>query len=60
MIGSPLAVRWLRFHTSNAGGTGPIPGWGTKIPHASHLEVMGEFQVVIFWIIPDFCVENEL
>ena len=29
-----LAVHWLRLCTSNAGGTGLIPGWGTKIPHA--------------------------
>ena len=27
-------VQWLRFHASNAGGTGQIPGRGTKIPHA--------------------------
>ena len=24
-------VQWLRLHTSTAGGTGLIPGWGTKI-----------------------------
>ena len=27
-------VQWLRFHASNAGGVGLVPGWGTKIPHA--------------------------
>ena len=27
-------VLWLRLHTSNARGTGSIPGWGAKIPHA--------------------------
>lgn len=26
---------WLRFCTSNAGGTGLIPGQGTKMPHAA-------------------------
>ena len=26
-------VQWLRFHPSNAGGTGSIPGRGTKAPH---------------------------
>jgi len=31
--GTSLMVQWLRPHTSNAGGMGPIPGWGTKIPH---------------------------
>ena len=29
-----LAVQWLRLHTLSAGGTGLMPGWGTKIPHA--------------------------
>ena len=28
------AVQWLRLHASTAGGTGSIPGWGTKIPQA--------------------------
>ena len=30
-----LAVQWLRLHASTAGGMGSIPGWGTKIPHAT-------------------------
>ena len=34
-MGTSLAVQWLRLHASNAGGTGLIPGWGTKIPHAA-------------------------
>ena len=34
MIGTSLAVQWLRLCTSTAGGTGSIPGQGTKIPHA--------------------------
>ena len=29
-----LAVQWLRLRASCAGGTGLIPGQGTKIPHA--------------------------
>ena len=29
-----MAVQWLRLCAPNAGGTGLIPGWGTKIPHA--------------------------
>ena len=29
-----LAVQWLRLCTSNVGGLGSIPGWGTKIPCA--------------------------
>ena len=32
--GTFLVVQWLRLHSSNAGGTGSIPGWGTKMPHA--------------------------
>ena len=27
-------VQWLRFYTSNAGGSDSIPGWRTKISHA--------------------------
>ena len=30
-----MAVQWLRLCTSNAGAVGSIPGWGTKIPHAT-------------------------
>ena len=33
-LGTSLAVQWLRRHASTAGGTGSIPGPGTKIPHA--------------------------
>ena len=32
--GTFLEVQWLRLHTPNAGGTGSIPGRGSKIPHA--------------------------
>ena len=28
-----LVVQWLRLHVSTVGGTGSIPGQGTKIPH---------------------------
>ena len=33
--GTSLAVQWLRLRAPNAGGTGSIPGLGTKIPHAA-------------------------
>ena len=33
--GNSLAVQWLGLHASTAGGTGSIPGQGTKIPHAT-------------------------
>ena len=29
-----LENQWLRICTSDAGGVGSIPGWGTKIPHS--------------------------
>lgn len=29
-----LVVQWLRFHASNAGHAGAVPGWGPKIRHA--------------------------
>ena len=28
-----MAVQWVRFHASSAGGEDSIPGQGTKIPH---------------------------
>ena len=33
-LGTSLAVQWLKLCISTAGGTGSIPGQGTKIPHA--------------------------
>ena len=33
--GTSLVVQWLRLRASAMMGTGSIPGWGTKIPHAS-------------------------
>ena len=33
-LGTSLAVQWLGLCTSTTGGTGSIPGLGTKIPHA--------------------------
>ena len=34
-LGTSLVVQWLRLLAPNAGGMGPIPGQGTKIPHAT-------------------------
>jgi len=34
-LGTSLAVEWLRFHASSAGGMGLIFGKGTRIPHAA-------------------------
>ena len=33
--GTSLMVQWLRLHASKAGDVGSVPGWGTKILHAS-------------------------
>ena len=35
ILGTSLAVQWLRLRAPNAGGVGLIPGRGTKIPHAT-------------------------
>ena len=34
ILGTSLAVQWLRLCASNAGAVGSIPPQGTKIPHA--------------------------
>ena len=34
-LGTSLVVQWLGLHTSTAGGTGLIPGLGSKIPQAT-------------------------
>ena len=33
MLGTFLAVQWLRLYTPNAGDMGSIPGQGTKITY---------------------------
>ena len=35
IMGTSLAVQWLGFSAFIAEGTGSVPGWGTKIPHAA-------------------------
>ena len=34
-FGTSLAVQWLRLQAPSAGDTGLIPGWRTKILHAT-------------------------
>lgn len=36
-LGTFLEVQWLSLQTSNAGGIGSIPGWGTKVPSTCHV-----------------------
>ena len=33
LMRTSLVVEWVRLQASTAGGTGSIPGQGTKIPH---------------------------
>ena len=45
--GTSLAVQWLRLHVSTAGGTGLIPGLGTKILHAAWCGQKIKFKAII-------------
>ena len=41
MLGISPAAQRLRLHSSSAGSTGSIPGWGTKILHAAeHIHML--------------------
>jgi len=45
-------VQWLRLCTSSVGGTGLIPGLGTKTPHALwHGQKKKNNTTWIFWIV---------
>ena len=46
-LGTTLIVPWLRLWTSNAGGVGAIPGWGTKIPHAVRYSRKNKMKIKI-------------
>ena len=35
VLGTSLAIQWLRFWVSSAEGASSIPSQGTKIPHAT-------------------------
>ena len=37
--GTSLVVQWLRLRASTTGGTGLLPGQGTKIPHAAWYKI---------------------
>ena len=36
ILGTSLAILWLRLRSSTAEGAGSIPGRGTKMPKKSH------------------------
>ena len=48
MIGTFLAVQWLRLHTVTAELTGSIPGQGTKIPQAAQCSQKKKVKMIIF------------
>ena len=59
-------VQWLRLHTSTAGGTGSIPGWGTKIPHAERCSqnkikftlsciTISMYKMSMGWLLKEIC-----
>ena len=35
LLGTSLAIQWLRLCVSTAGGMGSVPGWGARILHAT-------------------------
>ena len=47
LYGDLPVVQWLRFHPSTAGGTGLIPGQGTKIPHATSCDLLKKMQKMV-------------
>ena len=58
--GTSLAVQWLRFCASNAWGTGSIPGWGTKLPHATVAKKKKTLQTLTsfyIWGLPSLRTE---
>ena len=55
ILGTSLAVQWLRLHASTAGGMGSIPGGGTKIPQAT-----GHGQKINNNNNKSFCLKKQL
>ena len=53
-VGTFLAVQWLKLHTSNAGGTGSIPGWGTKISYAMQQGKKKKRLTVLTYVFQSF------
>ena len=47
VLRNSLVVQWLGLHASTAGGTGSVPGQGTKIPHAAW-QGQKNFNVLLF------------
>ena len=57
-MGLPWWSSDLRLHAPNAGGTGSIPGQGTKIPHAAWRTQKKKKKVsiysLLFSLLPPF------
>ena len=51
-------VQWLILCFSNAGGTGSILGWGTKIPHA--MQHSQKKKIAEDNVIPPTNVESDM
>ena len=61
ILGTSLAVQCLRLSASTAGGTGLIPGWGTKILHA--LQRGQKKKKITFYCAEDtdqFCIYSQI
>ena len=56
-----MVVQWLRLPASTAGGTGSIPGWGTKILHAARrgqkINLKKYYDVINVHIMSDSNIE---
>ena len=50
-----LVVQWWRLHTFPAGGTGVIPGWGTKIPQAEYQGQKEKKTAILIYVHGDTC-----
>ena len=58
--GTSLVVQWLILCFSNAGGTGSIPGWGTKIPHAMQHSQKKKKKIAEDNVIPPTNIEADM
>ena len=52
--GTSLVVQWVRLCAPTAGGTGSVPGGGTKIPHVTQLgqkkkRISKEIKITFKW-----------
>ena len=53
-------VQWLRLHTATAGGTGSIPGQGTKILHVTQQKKKRKRNIVTSGVLVNTDVQYTL